>query len=150
MIHSSRDGGKDRMSPKSRLAYMAGLMDGEGSFSISVIENEKGGKHFAANIRFYNTNRKLISWVIDNFGGTPSWGNKNGGNIQNQKTRKRMCQWFLTSRQSMESFLLQMIPYLIAKKQQANLMLQFVRLNGTHDPEQRQKIADEVSALNLS
>ena len=138
------------MSPKSRLAYMAGLMDGEGSFSISVIENEKGGKHFAANIRFYNTNRKLISWVIDNFGGTPSWGNKNGGNIQNQKTRKRMCQWFLTGRQSMESFLLQMIPYLIAKKQQANLMLQFVRLNGTHDPEQRQKIADEVSALNLS
>ncbi len=135
------------MSPNSRNAYMAGLMDGEGSFSIGTTY-ETGKPHYVVHIRLYNTNSKLINWVIRNFGGKPSWGNKNGGNIENLKTQKQMCQWFLTGRNAIEIFLLAIIPYLVAKKEQANLILQYTRMEGKHDPAARQKIADRISELN--
>lgn len=135
------------MSPNSRNAYMAGLMDGEGSFSVSVTY-ETGKPHYAVNVRLYNTNQKIINWVINNYGGKPSWGDKNGGNIVSIKTHRKMCQWFLTGRKVMESFILSVLPYLIAKKEQANLVLQYIRMDGRHDPTARQAIADKVSALN--
>lgn len=135
------------MSPNSRNAYMAGLMDGEGSFSISVTF-ETGKPHYSANIRLYNTNPKIIDWVIRHFGGKPSWGDKNGQNIENLKSQRKMCQWFLTGRKAMESFLLSIIPYLVAKREQAILILQYLRMEGKHNPVKRQEIADRISALN--
>jgi hypothetical protein len=134
------------MSPKSRFAYMAGLMDGEGSFSISITDE---GKHFAANIRLYNTNEKLIKWVIENFGGTPSWNKRNGSNLKDsEKEYKDMCQWFITGRKAMEKFLLAIIPYLIGKREQAELLLEYIRMNGKHDPVKRKQLADRISFLN--
>jgi hypothetical protein len=135
------------MSPNSRNAYMAGLMDGEGSFSISVT-HETGKPHYAVNIRLYNTNPRIIQWVIAHFGGKPSWGDKNGSNIENLKSQKKICQWFLTGRKAMESFILSVLPYLVAKREQANLLLQYIRMDGKHDPAKRQAIADRISELN--
>ncbi len=134
------------MSPKSRFAYMAGLMDGEGSFSISITDE---GKHFAVNIRLYNTNKKLIQWVIKNFGGEPSWREQNGNNlISSNSEYKEMCQWFLTGRRAMENFLLAVIPYLIGKKEQAKILLEYIRMDGVHNPTKRKQLADKISFLN--
>lgn len=137
------------MSPNSRNAYMAGLMDGEGSFSISRISKPDGKHiHYAPNICLYNTNPKIINWTIRNFGGAPSWSANNGGNIQNLKSHKKMCQWFLTGRPRMIQFLLYILPYLRAKKEQAELLLEYLRMNGRHDPPARQKLMDRISFLN--
>lgn len=143
---NSRDGG-NLVSPKSRNAYMAGLMDGEGSFSIGTTF-ETGNPHYMVHIRMYNTNPKLINWVIEHFGGKPFWSNKNGGNIEDLKTQRKMCQWFLTGRKAMEAFLLAILPYLVGKREQANLLLRYLRMNGKHDPRTRKILADRISILN--
>jgi hypothetical protein len=137
------------MSPNSRNAYMAGLMDGEGSFSISKITKPNGKNiHYAPNIRLYNTNPKIINWTIQNFGGAPSWSSNNGGNIVGLKSQKKMCQWFLTGRPRMEKFILSILPYLRAKREQAELLLEYLRMNGRHDPPARQKLMERISFLN--
>ena len=48
-------------------AYMAGIVDGEGSISISRQSNSKS---YICQLAIVNTNRELIEWVCDNFGGS--------------------------------------------------------------------------------
>jgi hypothetical protein len=48
----------------------------------------------------------------------------------------------------MEKFLLAIIPYLIGKREQAELLLEYIRMNGKHDPVKRKQLADRISFLN--
>lgn len=128
---------------------MAGLMDGEGSFSIGTTY-ETGKPHYMVHIRFYNTNRSLINWVKLHFGGNFRWVSPQETNIAIKTGVRPMGQWWLTGRKSIETFLLAVLPYLVAKHEQANIILQYVRMNGKHDPAARQKLADRIKLLNDS
>jgi hypothetical protein len=126
---------------------MAGLMDGEGSFSIGTTY-ATGKPHYAVHIRLYNTNKKLIQWAITHFGGNARWITPQETNIQLKAEVRSMGQWWLTGRNSMEKFLLATIPYLVGKREQAEILLQYIRMNGVHDPIARQKLVDRIKLLN--
>lgn len=99
------------MNKKLRLAYLAGLVDGEGSLTIS--------KCGAARLTVYNTNLELLGWARQHFGGSvhcyqrlsnPNW--------------KPLGRWVLGNVATAE-LLKKLVPYLIAKREQANLLIQF-------------------------
>jgi hypothetical protein len=136
------------LSPNSRNAYMAGLMDGEGSFSIGVATSSKGRPHFGLHVRLYNTNRKMLQWAIANYGGNARWVTPKETNIKIKSDVRPMGQWWLTGREPLEKFLLGIIPYLVAKKEQAKIALEYIRMNGKQNPEARYELANRMSILN--
>ena len=57
----------------TRDAYFAGIIDGEGSISIALykIRRKSGAVHNGFTIKLYvtSTDRALIDWIQDNYGG---------------------------------------------------------------------------------
>ncbi len=105
-------------------------MDGEGTFAIvktfSVQRKPDGSKKryvvYKLNISVSNTNKEVMEWIALNFGGKPLPGS-NEGRKPHYKTRYA---WHVTHRDKQKSFILGLLPYLVAKKEQAKIALQFI------------------------
>jgi hypothetical protein len=139
------------MSAQSNAAYLAGFMDGEGSFSIvktyQIKQRVDGSK--VKNIRYHlhvkitNTNKTVLDWIVEHF----------GGQLSNKKqVREWKPKWDLTitGNASMERFILAIMPYLIVKKKQAQTALDFARLHGQDVPEERDRLRQIMLQLNNS
>lgn len=94
----------------NNLAYAAGIIDGEGCINIT-----KTGRLFSYGIRILvvNTNRKIIDWLRNNFG-----GDIQKSTVVKKPNWKPRFTWRLQYRQAVE-FLDSIFPYLILKKEQA-------------------------------
>lgn len=58
-------------SKKQRLAYLAGIIDGEGSITVSYRKRSGYPKRFPrASLAIYNTNLNLLYWIKSSFGGS--------------------------------------------------------------------------------
>lgn len=142
------------MSPQSRAAYMAGFMDGEGCFSIvkahSITKRADGSKkrgvRFHLHIKITNTNLAVLEWIVTHFGGQIS----SKKTWSNHPTWKDRYEWTLTGYGRMEKVILSILPYLIIKREQALVALEFARLNGQECPEKRSVLRDKMLALNNS
>lgn len=115
------------MTEEERMAYLAGIIDGEGTIAIDK-KKHKGGrngqKYYGYEIVFSapNTSYELISWLKKNF----------GGNITTYKPegRRPYWRWQLANKQKIKELLKGMRPYLIVKGKQADLALEYsVRCN---------------------
>ena len=53
------------------IAYMAGIIDGEGSIYIGNFSSNKktGSKYYQTNIEVTNTDKNLMDWIVNTFGG---------------------------------------------------------------------------------
>jgi hypothetical protein len=125
----------------SKWPYMAGIIDGEGSI---VIHPQKGGDSYKLDIVVPNTSIELIKWILGNFGGrftTLYPENSHGFN------RKPLHRWRLSGMKNRETFLLGILPYLVIKKKQAQLALDYCRL-GYGKTEERKELAATCSLLN--
>lgn len=119
------------MTRQSKLSYMAGFMDGEGSFSItktySVQRKADGSKQkylvYKLWVSVTNTNREVMDWVAKNFGGKVLTGSNKS---RNPKYKTRYT-WALSSFKDIEKFTIGILPYLIVKRQQALLTVEFCR-----------------------
>src|SRR4051812_37412335 len=60
--------------PATTLAYVAGLIDGEGSISIGVSRDHPGRAtpNYWLQVSVTNTDRTLIDWLLTSFGGHTS------------------------------------------------------------------------------
>jgi hypothetical protein len=139
------------MSSQSNAAYLAGFMDGEGSFSIvktyqikkRVDGSKVKGIRYHLHVKITNTNKQVLDWIVEHFGGQLS-------------NKKQVCDWkpkwdlTITGNGKMESFILAILPYLIVKKQQAQVALDFARLHGQDVPEERDRLRHIMLALNNS
>lgn len=111
-------------SPETELAYLAGLIDGEGCLGVYMSRDEGGSRQkrgrtvYRARLTITNTHREVLDWVASRFGGGVSkkgapagckcvyrWEMRGSGNVQRLITRVR--------------------PYLIVKSMQADLVLRF-------------------------
>lgn len=95
---------KYHKSPKlwsNKLAYLAGLIDGEGYLKV-----EKSG---TIRLIIGMTDEETIKWIYDNF----------GGNITEQKTQKGkpFYVWRMNQGKDLFYLLLLVIPFLITKKE---------------------------------
>lgn len=110
---------------KEESAYLAGIIDGEGTISI-IFHKQKGYPSYGVVLRVYNTNKELLEWIKE----------KNGyGNIRRQISIKN---WTKSSWRQVYSWqiypknirvlLPQILPYLIIKRKQAELTIEFLNL----------------------
>lgn len=129
-------------------AYLAGIIDGEGCITITVskykddTKPKQRGVHYVSRIQVTNTDRRLINWLVSNFGGNVH------GNGRRKKGWKESYKWLLTGHKVQESLLLAVLPYLILKREQALTVLEFIRMNGENNPAKRQIFKERINVLN--
>ena len=114
---------RNKLTGKCLLAYVAGIMDGEGSVTISKAHSKKTriGYQFVMYVTVRNTNEWLIHWLYFNFGGNVGMSNDNG---HKRFGSKPIWYWQATSRVAMK-FLKSILPYLQMKREQAEVAIQF-------------------------
>jgi hypothetical protein len=118
-------------------AYVAGVMDGEGCISAAFTPDNKP----MLRIRMGNNYRPLVQMFLDLYGG---WFHTQ----EAHDNTKEFYTWELTGKEKRESFLLQVLPYLITKRPQAKLALELVRLPSSPNRELRKKLCDAIRYLN--
>jgi hypothetical protein len=104
------------------LAYLAGIVDGEGHISIDRSKpniQRRVSPRYQPEFVVVNTDRKLIDWLVLNF----------GGSVYTRKILKtnwkQSWTWKLGNQQAAE-MCRQLIPYLMLKKEQAILLVDFM------------------------
>ena len=130
------------LTKKEIIAFIAGLFEGEGSISIRNLSEKSWNKRtdYSLLVRISNTDRALLDWVVANY----------GGKIYKSSCVNRKTVWaWLVSTKKAEAFLRDVMPYLICKKERAELALRFRR---TKDNGHRRwyRIPEEISKLRES
>lgn len=123
-------------------AYMAGIMDGEGTFYIGNYSGNRknGDKHFQTLIAVATTDKSLMEWLFNTFGGgfreyTPKQMAKN--------SRKQVYRWQATSNRMLHICEI-ILPYLVIKKRQSEIMIE---IRKTFDDKQNIKGRQHVQNL---
>jgi hypothetical protein len=107
---------------KVELAYLAGIIDGEGTIQIEIYCNRRDRPNahcFTSRLSVINTNVDIIKWIKDKFGGS-TYMRK----TKFKETRKDTYVWHIHA-DGMLSILKGILPYLIIKKQHALLVIEF-------------------------
>ena len=103
-------------------AYLAGLIDGEGSIFISKINNKKSGNvWFRLALTCSMTEREGIDLLIKTF--TPHL--KAYIYLGNRKNGHKSVYQYLTTGDTARDILKELLPYLLVKKEQARLGIEF-------------------------
>ena len=126
----------------AEFAYLAGLIDGEGTIFVirrpPRLENPLGTYHLR--LQIVNTDWRLILWLQDNFGakvatlckGTSKW------------KRSWSAMWYTGYAKEVIKLIQ---PYLIIKKEQASIALEFPT-DKERMPEKRRELYMELKVLN--
>jgi hypothetical protein len=132
------------MKDKTKYAYLAGLIDGEGHIGI-VMDSTKHQHNpdrsigYAALLTIANTDLAIMKWLKQEFG-----GNYYLHKSYNQQHRK-MYTWRMRGLKQLELLLLAFLPYLRIKREQAKVLLEFVRIpEGEHCVNKRSKLHQEL------
>ena len=129
------------MSDKAKYAYLAGIIDGEGCLTVGAGKKETC-INYNAIILVQNTSRKMIDWLQSKFGGQVYLSKK-----ETEKT-KAAWMWRITKKKDIEILLLAVLPYLIVKREQAKVLLNFVRLTPDMNSELRATYYRQLRQLN--
>lgn len=103
------------------LAYMAGIIDGEGTISIfTSTHSTKGHKAraYCPRLCAYNNNPALMIWLVENFGGRARI-------VKRDRDRWNVSYIWEISRLAAVPIVAAILPYLVLKREQAELFLKF-------------------------
>jgi intein/homing endonuclease len=100
-----------------KLAYLAGIIDGDGSIDF-IINKKRRREKVAPRIRVANTDTKLIRWLEKEIGGYV-------GGVTVVGKNKPCYQWLITGEQNIKSLLHAILSYLIIKRENADEILNF-------------------------
>lgn len=123
--------------PESERYYLAGLLDGEGCFSLQGRYNDRGyAWTVSASVQFTNTDRRLIDWVNSRI---------RGKIYTKDDDRVRVCYyWRMYGQERIRVFCREIAPYLIGKRDQAEA----IAAGWDHmTTEERFALVDRVSRL---
>lgn len=121
---------------KLNWSYLAGILDGEGTIYIGQMSDKR---RTFLKVVVTNTDLNLMKWLITNFGG--AYRGEQRGNY------RLIYRWQPKGKKNREKLLLGVLPYLIIKREQALLALEFDRMNCSN-PEKRDGIRLRIQALN--
>jgi len=146
---SGQPAGKDIMSSsetstllprkinRTDIAYAAGIFDGEGHVGGTVHSHEK---YPELRIGVTNTNRTLIRWFEETFGGWTQERSRPGN---------RTCYEWHPTGETTDWFLKLIVPFLKVKQQQARLALVYRTLTRRQSArERRLRIIEKIQRLN--
>ena len=108
------------------LAYIAGIIDGEGHLGISKNTTKRQRQRnpkYQSEICVINTDKRLMDWLESKMGGLINARNMNGKNVK-KDIWKISYRWRI--QESLHPELLNLIlPYLVIKKRQAELIIEY-------------------------
>lgn len=124
-----------------QLAYVAGIIDGEGCLNLS---KQSKRKDISPTIMTNMTNAKCIHLLHD------MTGVGNFYEYIQPKPRKVTYRWVVRSRLEIYLLLKALQPYLLVKEKQANIMLEFVerRIQGVPTGRHDLELLEEMHKLN--
>ena len=134
------------MTNKEELCYLAGYFDGEGTIGLYLRRNDS----FMISCELGQTKKEAIKIFHKRFGG--SLKEMPANKIKNKKA---YCRWNIHSQNDILYFLETLLPYLKEKKPQAELMVEYCKVNVNSKGKQlslatiefRTKIASELKEL---
>jgi len=105
-------------------AYLAGFMDGEGSFSIvrSKRIGAVSGFRYSCYCEVGNTNEKVVKWIISKF----------NGKLRQERQRKSYHKVLFViyfSPNNLRRIIPNLYPFLIIKRRQAEICLSLLKMN---------------------
>lgn len=106
----------------AQLAYLAGILDGDGAFIIGcyAFNKKTGTPHFHTSIQVTSVDKVLIEWLVDNFGGKLSTYTAK----QMASNCKRVpFRWTIFS-DRVKHLCECILPYLVIKTEQAEIMIE--------------------------
>lgn len=121
---------------------MAGMLDGDGCISIFIHWGKKrpnASTNLAVSV--YQENEPLMKWMVHHYGG------KYYTHVM-KNSRNPGYSWYPPRGKALEPFLLCIMPYLIIKREQAKLAIEYLRLGTKKNPEKRAELAMRCSILN--
>lgn len=132
---------------KDAWIYAAAMIDAEGCISIGAANHKTtaGNPYIAYMLRIQiaNTSTKLMDWMVEHFGGVV-YKKK-----QTLNPKKPVFQWFTKGGwKAQEKFLLGILPYLLIKREQALVGLEFIRMLREQNQERRRELWLKCGALN--
>ena len=114
----------NQMTIQEKIIYLAGIVDGEGwiGFNKNLRKGQKESKlRYWFSLVIVNTNKDLMDWIQSNFGGSV---HKRKAHSENWK---QAYDWRIVCTQAIN--LIELIkPYLIIKKNQAEIAVSYKRL----------------------
>lgn len=130
------------------LVYAACAIDCEGCICLSRGKNynrrSEEYHNYNGKIIVGNTNRVLIDWLYETFGGLRQV------RLQSHSSKFKDCYlWTLYGKAAIAGFLQTIRPYLKMKTEQADLMLEFIALGNVSNPGLREEFFQRMKALNL-
>ena len=134
------------------IAYLAGIVDGEGSLYIGNFScNPKTGKpYYQTCMQVTNTDEKLIDWLIHTFGGLKS---KRTAKQHPVNSRKQAYVWTATGDRLTHLCNL-ILPFLICKKRQCEILIEmrktYKQTYGSKGNQGLKEMPDELRAYRQS
>ena len=121
-------------------AYVAGLMDAEGCFSIYKATPKPGEQTpYQPRIVLASVELLLVKWLVATFGGFYTKHSPIRG--------RAWYQWNLNGRIAAPTFLSAIIPYLRIKKREALILQDFYALGSQMNPEKRKELMDSIRTM---
>lgn len=116
------------MEEKEKLAYTAGIIDGEGCISIDFHKDRRRrGASFSVRVRVASVTPSLILWLRENYGGhvyTREFKNKN---------QKPAYEWCLAGIKNVYELLRSVYPYLMIKKLQCEAFFDYAKISKAYN-----------------
>lgn len=107
------------------LAYMAGIVDGEGCFWIGEIPKKEGDgyitAHYRGLLKIDNTDARLLDWIDSVFSGTSSSRKRS---TSTKRFERNVYTWTATGDRLLD-LCEQILPYLVIKKDHCQNIINF-------------------------
>jgi hypothetical protein len=137
MKHEVRVTTETPNNSKTDFSYLSGFFDGEGT--ASLIQFHGGGYlQHAARVYITNTDLPILNFACGLFGGSIG---------PHENMGKQCYRWELRKNEERMRFLLYCLPYLIVKREEAKIVLEFLRLGKVEDVELRKKFYDRLKKI---
>lgn len=124
---------------KTNKAYVAGFIDADGSIIFQRTKRKKGGYHFYPRVWIYNSHKPVLKLI-------QSWY-KGKLEMELQSPSKKMIKKLYRLRikgKMLKQILIDIIPYLIIKKERAKICLEFLN----HDKPVTRDIKGRIKPLS--
>lgn len=110
---------------KTKLAYLAGIIDGEGTINITYL---KARNEYRLRISVVNTNVRLIDWLSSNFGGLAYQAKRH--QVKNP-TWKDKWEWIYIPSRDRLDLLNALLPFMVIKDEQLKVALKYLATTST-------------------
>jgi len=138
---------------REELAYVAGLLDGEGYIGIARMARDqyKHGVNYTPMVKLVSTHEPLVSYLIERFG-----GNRSHRVFPSHRNSRDAFEWGIRSRRRVLPFLKQIRPWLRVKADAADVVIGLCEsmgrwgCNGMSDEEfqRRTRLWEDLRRLN--